>query len=259
MRNSKKIVFLLIIFIAGVWFVVAQRDRRDEPNDLPDAAAELRRIVMAQQKTDSLLIDGDIRLYDEKQPGVLLEMLSFRSYSNGNTFYTGFGPLITLSDGHWLIQVDSLSERIVVKEMNSELQSAITSDEAGMQMLEKIWQDTSVFKVNMKVSEKNRQRVIDISSEQNPEIRSVSLTYDPSTARIQHAEIRWLKEDQTGDDKNNALLSKISYRSKPASVMDIGKIVKSIIDVKDGQITAAGGYAAYAVVIADGKANIEEK
>lgn len=251
MRVSKKTILLLIVFIASVWLVVAQRHRWNNGDELPDATAELRRIVSGQQQTDSLLVDGNIRLYDEKDPDALLETLSFRSYRNGASFYSRFGPLVVVANKQWMVQVDSSSQRITVRELDPAAQAAATSPAAGIQLLEKIWQDTAVFKIHLSVSQKNRQRVLHIESEQNPEMRSASLTYNPATARLEKVEIRWRKDDQLDTGEKNGWVSYITYANKPAFFLDIESIIKSIVVVKDGQLVPGPGYAAYELVKMD--------
>lgn len=248
MQVSKKTILLLSVFIASVCLVVAQRYHWNNDDELPDATVELRRIVASQQQMDSLLVDGVIRLYDEKEPDALLETLSFRSYRNGNSFYSRFGSLVVVGNKQWIVQVDSSSRRIIVQEQDPAIQGEAIAAATGMQLLEKIWQDTAVFKVQLSVTQKNRQRVLHIRNEQNPEMRSASLTYDPATARLEKAEIRWRKEDQPDAGEKDGWVSYISYTNKPAFFLDIESIIRSIMVVKDGQLAPGPGYAAYELV-----------
>ncbi|PZR26531.1 MAG: hypothetical protein DI535_14070 [Citrobacter freundii] len=256
MRTSKKIALLVIVFIATVWFVMAQRDNSGWAGELPDAAAELRRVVARQQEADSLLVEGDIRLYDQKNPDALLESISFSLYRKGTSFYSSFGPLLIVGDDRWMIQVDSLSQRIVVQEIDPVTQAAIMSPKTSLQMLEQVWQDTAVFKVEMKISEKNRLRTIELVNERNPEVRSASLTYDPITARILSAEIRWRK-DQSEADENGIWISRINYKNKPGFVMDLKAVVNSIVEIKDGQLIPAPAYQNYELMKADNNAGMK--
>ena len=59
---------------------------------------------------------------------------------------------------------------------------------------ERFMHDTSGFKINASISEKNQERVLTIVSELNPEIKSSMIYYDPVTYRIKKAEIEWWKD-----------------------------------------------------------------
>jgi len=250
MQVSKKKILLLIVFVASVWLVVAQRHRwiREE---LPDATTELRRIVISQQQTDSLLVDGNIRLYDEKGPDALLETLSFRYYRNGASFYSRFGSLVVVGNKQWIIEVDSSSQRIIVQKQGPTAGMEAISAATGIQLMEKIWQDTAVFKLHLSVKQKGRQRVLHMESEQNPEMRSAALTYDPATARLEKAEIRWRKDGQADGNGQDGWVSYISYTNRPAFFLDIENIMGNIVVLKDGLWRPASGYAAYQLIEMD--------
>ena len=246
MRNSKKLIVLLVILIAGVWLVVAQRNKWMEQDELPDGATELRRIVH-QQQADSLMVEGDIRMYDGKEPGKMIEKLSFVSYRKGYTFYSKFGPLLMMANDQWMVQVDSNTQRIIVQQTDPLMLEQLKSASAGAQMLEKLWQDTAVFKVKLNVTAKGSERSLHIESEQHPEIQAASLTYDPVTARVKNAEIRWIKDE--GIDKESGIwISRIRYASKPGYVFDIGAAIEKVVVVRNGRITPAPTYAAYELI-----------
>ena len=256
MSKKKIILPVLLLFVVSGLFAIAKNyhwfglDISKNKTDLPDAKEELRKIYGLYSKPDtSLSIKGIIRLYDRENKDALKEQTPFSYSKKGMQVYSQLGYMETFVDDSIVVQLDTVNKYIIVSK--TDMSQVQASSQPGLPF-EKFMQDTSAFKVEVTVAEKNKQRTLTIKSELNPEIKSSIIYYDPVSYKILKAEIEWWKEAivyENEDTDKKTWLTIMDYTYPLAPGLTVQEKIKKIIVWKDGKAEPAPAYKDYQVHI----------
>jgi hypothetical protein len=109
-------------------------------------------------------------------------------------------------------------------------------------------QDTSTFKIEATLTEKNNKRILTIKSDLNPEIKLSAIYYDPVTYKINKVEIEWWKETMLNENKDaekKIWLTVMDYSYPVSPGMPVAEKIKKIITMKDGKAEPTPAYKDY--------------
>ena len=114
-------------------------------------------------------------------------------------------------------------------------------------------QDTSTFKIDATITEKNKERVMTIKSDLSPEIRSSAIYYDPLTYKIMKIEMEWWKEAMVYGSKDmdkKTWLTVMEYKYPPSPGIFVTEEIKKIVTIKDGKAEPTPAYKDYQFEVA---------
>jgi hypothetical protein len=251
--NKKKIILTagVLLLVTGLlaiannfhWLGLNSSDNKTE---LPDAKEELRKLYAVYNRPDtSLNIKGVIKLYDRENKDALKEKTPFSYSKKGIQQYSQLGYVQTFINDSLLVQLDTLNKYIIVSKTGA---GSIPQSGQTILPFEKFVQDTSTFKIELTVTEKNKERVLTIKSDLNPGIRSSAIYYDPATYKISKAEIEWWKEAmvyENEDTDKKTWLTVMEYSYPVLSEIPVVEKIKKIIIIKDGKVEPAPAYKEY--------------
>lgn len=256
MKKTKMVIPVVIVLVLSGFFAVANNyhwfgwHTDTGKSILPDAKDEMRKLYSLYNKQDSSFnIKGIIRLFDRENKNVLKEETPFLYSKQGRQFSSQLGYLQTFLIDSLLIQLDTLNKYIIVSKADDQLGNAPAVAETGLPF-EKFMQDTSLFKIEAIVSDSDKQRMLKIKSDLNPEIKALSIFYDPLTYTIKRVETEWWKDGGMYDSKNDGdktWLTIIDY-AYPARVdLSATEKVNKIIVRNDERISPAPAYKDYEI------------
>jgi hypothetical protein len=251
--NKKKIILtaVVLLLVTGLLAIANNfhwlgLNRNGNNTELPDAKEELRKLYAVYSNPDtSLNVKGIIKLYDRENKDVLKEKTPFSYSKKGTQLYSQLGYMQSFISDSLVVQLDTMNKYIVVSKTG--IGSASQSVQTGLPF-EKFMQDTSTFKIDVTITEKNKERVLIIKSDLNPEIRSSAIYYDPVTYKIRKAEIEWWKEAmvyENEDTDKKTWLTVMEYSYPVLSGTAIAEKIKKIIVMKDGKAEPTPAYKDY--------------
>jgi len=252
--NKKKLIIpaVIILVMSGLfatannyhWFGI----NTGSPADLPGAKEELRKLYAKySDPAASFNINGTIRLFDKENDDKLKEQMPFGYSKQGLQFYMRIGSQQTFFTDSLLLQLDTTNKYMIISAVNKE---SVPVPPSGVLPFEKFMQDTSIFKIEAVVSEKNKERALTIKSELNPEIKVSTIYYDPVTYTIRRAEIEWWKEAtvyNNEDGRKKIWLTVIEYSYPASPVLPVTERIKKIIVQKNGKIEPVPAFSDYQV------------
>lgn len=252
MKRKLIISIVIVLMMSGLFAMAGNYHwfgfNAGSPADLPAAKDELRKLYAKySDPAASFTINGTIRLFDKENDNALKEQMPFGYSKQGTQFYMQMGGQQTFFTENMLLQLDTANKYIIVSPVNKD---AMPAAESGILPFEKFMHDTSTFKIEASVSEKNKERALSIKSELNPEVRVSTIYYDPTTYTIKRAEIEWWKEAMvlnTDEDKKKIWVTVLEYNYPAQAVMPVQERIKKIIVQKNGQVEPTPAYSDYQV------------
>jgi hypothetical protein len=249
-KNKILLLFIVVLMVSGVFALAASQhwlSNRTNANDLPDGREELRKIYAAYfNKDSSFNISGKIRLYDQERNGVFKEETGFHYVKKDGTYYYELGYLQTAFNGKIFVQMDSIARSITVSKIPDSV--LLKTAQSGFP-LESFLTDTSAFKTNIALSEKDKERTLLITTD-NPDIKSFSITYDPLSYKIKQVQIEWWKKELPADENQAdkmVWLTKMEYRYASANSFSVEGFINKILTIKEGEVVPADLYKDYQI------------
>lgn len=130
----------------------------------------------------------DIRLYSEKEPGVILEQYNCVYYSGNGKVYSSLGPGETYCDKDMLISADLENKVIDLAPLQPEL---LALNLPALKELKKL---VGEMKGQLNVIEENGKQVLTFKTEFDTEIKSYRVSFNPVTWAITTVKIEIWKE-----------------------------------------------------------------
>lgn len=255
--NKKKVILTagVLLLVTGLLAIANSYhwlglNTETNKTELPDAKAELRKLYMIYGKPDtSFYIKGIIKLYDHENKDALKEQTPFSYSKKGMQLYSQLGYLQTFISDSLAVQFDTVNKYITISKVD--MQSLQLTGQTIMPF-EKFMQDTSTFKIELTVTEKNKERALTITSDLNTEIKSTIIYYDTLTYKIRKVETEWWKEatvyaSEDIDKKTWLTVMEYSYPSSPG--ISVAEKIKEIIVLKNGTAEATTPYKNYQVQV----------
>lgn len=224
--------------------------------DLPPLQEEYTRLMKKYMSPDSAIrLNGEVVLYDGAQPGVVKERSPFTYARSGSNFYSSFSFQKTYFNGKMLVQVDSLHKIVIIATVTDSARKAQarTIGASGFPGLsDKLFADTSGFRITGTVNGDDKQRNIVISSDFNPEIKQCTLYYSPVNYSMKSAEISFYKSGRQRDEgaaNDDVWISRIEYREAPKEPLDVDAMIGTIFSVQKNTLIPTPEYFSYRVII----------
>ncbi len=192
-------------------------------------------------------ISGIINLYDRENGDVLKEVLPFRTVKNGTWEFTELGSQRTFLLDSILLQLDTLHKFLVVRRIDT---SQLLEHKLASFPFEKYFEDTTGLKVQATVTDNGTERILKISNDLMPEVRTTSIYYDAADYTVRKTEIDWWKEP--GDinrDPKKCWRSRVSYQYDFTSTFDVAVEMAKIINFKNGIPEPAEEYKDYEITV----------
>jgi hypothetical protein len=254
MNKRRFIIPAIVVLVLSGLFAVAGNYhwfggiKNSSPTNLPDAKEELKKLYLLYNRPDSSFnMEGTIRLFDRENKDAFKEETRFACYKQGKQYYSQLGYLQTFLSDTLVVQLDTVSKYITVSKISSSIRP-----EAMQTVLpfEKYMEDTSTFKIEATVSEKDNERSLLIKSDLTPGIKSYTVFYDPKTYRVKRIETEWWKQTATNDkedDKNKSWLTVMEYNYPITSGLPVGERIKKIIVKDHDKIVPGQDYKEYKI------------
>lgn len=254
-RSMKKKLIIpvaIVLLMSGLfavarnyhWFGINERGIAD----LPGAKDELRKLYSRYgNPAATFTIAGTMRLFDKEDDNKLKEQMSFGYSKQGLQCYMWMGSQQTYMTDKLVLQLDTVHKYIVISPISTD---ATPLSASGVLPFEKYMEDTSAFKIKAVVSEKNKERSIEIISELDPEVKLSTIYYDPGTYAIRRAEIEWWKEPMIEDSKEGrkkVWLTTIEYNYPASAQVPVAERVKNIVVEKNGKYEPVPRFSDYQV------------
>ncbi|HET6994118.1 MAG TPA: hypothetical protein VFI06_04000, partial [Chitinophagaceae bacterium] len=161
-----------------------------------------------------------------------------------------------LIDG-FRLSLDTIENTITLSGATKEEIAAINSK---VFPLENYVADTSSLSIRLSVEEKGNTRVLTIQNDFQPEIKSISIYYDPATYLVEHTEIQWWKGlilDRVTDAKKY-WLSDIRFTEKHGTQMNVKNEMDKIMTRKGNELSLTEKYKNYRVIALPSEKPVKE-
>ncbi|MFT3827199.1 MAG: hypothetical protein QM731_24950 [Chitinophagaceae bacterium] len=192
---------------------------------------------------DSLAMEGIITLYDGEDAKAAREEQPFRFCRKDGKMYTQLGYVHTFYNGELLVQLDTVSRRIIISKTDKKTVKKATQQ----QSLDFMFADTSNFKLSSLVSGNGVERTLTFTSDFNPEVKECRITYTPGTYTMKKADIQWWKEGAIRDTSavTSVWITHIEYKSWLVRNIDIDAMIAAIVSVKKKEVVLQPAYSDY--------------
>jgi hypothetical protein len=239
-------IVLSYISIAGTGNLGSTNDIHKTPID---GAQEYKQLYNQYlRRAPTINISGTITVYDSDKELSVKESAPFAFLRSGINSYYKLNYLQFISDSTTTIQLDTVN-RYIVLSMDSNRQSGLSS--SSILPFESMFTDTSQYQLQLAVVEKDgNQRTLQITSDINPEIKSVIITYNSKSYMVEAVDISlWKSGDGEGDD--GYWLSRISYNYGSAVALDASSMIREIVRITEGKAEGLGRYRDYEISVSN--------
>jgi hypothetical protein len=216
-----------------------------EENEYPPVKEEFARLYDRLNGKDSTLnLSGTIRLYDSETPNSIKETTPFSFTRSGSSFVSLLGSMQTMSNGHVFIQLDTTNRYLMVSPID---ENALSSSAKAVMPFDALFSDTATFRMSGKVGGSATERFIELTSDFSPEIKSMTIYYDPANYMITHAELQWWKNNMIPNNAKepDTWITKIQYSYPLFIGLDIEDKISDIITINKNTVEPAAPYRDY--------------
>ncbi|RXK85267.1 hypothetical protein [Filimonas effusa] len=214
---------------------------------LPAAAEEYKKLFSTFLLEDSLMhVEGQIELFDAQKPEVIKETLPFSYAKNGNGLIETLGGMQTISNGHLVLQLDTVNHYIMLGLQSDTTLAALKANCFPLKQL--VNDDSANYKIWVTTAAEPAQRRLILMNALTPEIKEYRINYDTASYHIQYCEIEWWKNpaaSANGSGTEQTLITKTYYRYLPALRFNPEEEMKKIITLKDNTLQPAKAYQSY--------------
>lgn len=246
MKSKYKVMMLVLaVLIVSTGTVALAKGWFNKPNVVTeqfDAAVEWQKLMNRYsqlQQAGGLNMEGNIILFDGKEPGKIKEQNTTLLQCQGKQYYYTMAGVKYLCDGEILLQVDPINQFVILSKVP---EMPKLNQQILPQINQQPDQNQEGFRITGTVEGDDKKRKISIKTEMNPDVKNYSVVYDPSTYNITDVEIEWWKNNlsESKADEANTWITKIKYQHHPSVTLNMEEEMKKVIAVIDGKITLIG-------------------
>jgi hypothetical protein len=214
-----RLIFLTAtVAVLGTAFALAkQSGLLDGGQNIPPAITDpwkiLEQIHRYYDRDSAFGQTYDITLYNDKEPGNILEQYDCVFYSGKDQVYSRLGTDETYCNKDLLIRADLTNKVVELMDAQPEL---ITSKLPALKELKKRADD---LKGRLTIIEENGKQVLAFKNEFDTEIKSYRVYFDPYTWAITSVKIEVWKEEAYRQEEPESLTMKISFG--PLKTLDL--------------------------------------
>lgn len=240
--SSKKTLLVVLggaVLGLGAWAYTGKWWKPSTPPLTIDGRAEWAKLVQQYQHPYQY-IEGSIRIYDDESQSQEKERMVFTFQKDGDNYYSQLGSTCTIKSGDLLVQMDDEQKEILVNRING-TENAPAASALGFDQIVK---DTNAFRITGNVVVSGINRIIAISSDYSPEVRSARFTYDTVSYRINSAVIEWYRQMDVPED-NTVYYMRIDYAYPATTSVSVADRLNAIITKREDKLVPAEKYGAY--------------
>jgi hypothetical protein len=240
-KNIRIGVLLSAVLAAVAALAIAGTYERTEATTV-DFRGELRNLyahLLQERKVD---VAGVIRVYDGGDGKTLKEENTFRFIRQGAQYYSQLSYLQTFVSDSLMVELDTVNEYMVVSyppEGDVFATAPLLPDS--------LFATTARFRTAGQVLTREDERMLTLTSDYNPEVKSYTLTYDTATYRIRRATIAWWQAGAPAADTARVWLTHVDYRYQPFAAINMHERIRRIVSIRHGRVIPVERYSRYEV------------